>query len=58
MDGVMMEGVKYAEGERTKMKETDLVDKEEAKAKKREKKRKRKEREAGAKVCVNFLSRH
>ncbi|KAG5643333.1 hypothetical protein DXG03_001183 [Asterophora parasitica] len=43
--GVKEEGKKFAEGERGKMKVTDVVDKEEAREKKREKKRKRKERE-------------
>ncbi|KAF8062332.1 P-loop containing nucleoside triphosphate hydrolase protein, partial [Lyophyllum atratum] len=45
--GVKEEGQKFAEGERGKMKVTDVVDKEEAREKKREKKRKRKERESG-----------
>ncbi|KXN84023.1 ATP-dependent RNA helicase DBP4 [Leucoagaricus sp. SymC.cos] len=43
--GAQEEGQKFAEGERTKMKVTDVVDRQEAKDKKREKKRKRKERE-------------
>ena len=43
--GVMEEGRRYAEGERGRMKEGELQDKEEAREKKREKKRKRKERE-------------
>ncbi|RDB30847.1 ATP-dependent RNA helicase dbp4 [Hypsizygus marmoreus] len=46
--GVKEEGQKFAEGERGKMKVTDLVDKAEAREKKREKKRKRKEREITA----------
>ena len=39
------EGKKFAENERAKLMEVDVLDKEEAKEKKREKKRKRKERE-------------
>ncbi|KAI0718427.1 P-loop containing nucleoside triphosphate hydrolase protein [Cerioporus squamosus] len=42
---VMEAGRQFAEAERGKMKEVDVVDKAEAKEKKREKKRKRKERE-------------
>jgi len=38
-------GKKFAEGERSRMKERDVVDKQEEREKKREKKRKRKERE-------------
>ncbi|CAL1710035.1 unnamed protein product [Somion occarium] len=41
-------GKKFAESERSKLKELDVIDKEEAKEKKREKKRKRKEREREA----------
>ncbi|KDQ56841.1 hypothetical protein JAAARDRAFT_131946 [Jaapia argillacea MUCL 33604] len=44
---VMEAGKKFVEGERGKLKEADVMDKEEAKEKKREKKRKRKEREKG-----------
>jgi ATP-dependent RNA helicase DDX10/DBP4 len=43
--GAQEEGRKFAEGERTKMKVADVVDREEAREKKREKKRKRKDRE-------------
>ncbi|KAF5348907.1 hypothetical protein D9756_009812 [Leucocoprinus leucothites] len=43
--GAQEEGKKFAESERTKMRVTDVVDREEAREKKREKKRKRKERE-------------
>ncbi|KAJ7628689.1 ATP-dependent RNA helicase dbp-4 [Roridomyces roridus] len=43
--GVVEEGREFAEGERGKMREANVVDKEEAREKKREKKRKRKERE-------------
>lgn len=50
MEGVMGESAKYVEGERSRMKVADLVDKEEAREKKREKKRKRKDRENGDKV--------
>ncbi|KAF9011962.1 P-loop containing nucleoside triphosphate hydrolase protein [Cyathus striatus] len=59
--GVQEEGKKFAEGERGKMREADVVDKEEAKEKKREKKRKRKDREkavrfliCSATVCPEF----
>jgi ATP-dependent RNA helicase DDX10/DBP4 len=45
-------GKKFAEGERSKMKERDIVDKEEAREKKREKKRKRKEREKEARLLI------
>lgn len=44
-DHVKREGKKFAEDERLKIREVDIVDKAEAKEKKREKKRKRKERE-------------
>ncbi|KAF7292788.1 RNA helicase [Mycena indigotica] len=43
--GVKAAGDKFAEGERGKMKEATVLDREEAKEKKREKKRRRKERE-------------
>ncbi|KAF7329958.1 RNA helicase [Mycena kentingensis (nom. inval.)] len=43
MDGVKEVGMRFAEGERGKMKEATVVDREEAREKKREKKRKRKE---------------
>ncbi|KAJ6481779.1 ATP-dependent RNA helicase dbp-4 [Mycena sanguinolenta] len=43
--GVEEEGRRFAEGEKGKMQEANVRDKEEAKEKKREKKRKRKERE-------------
>jgi ATP-dependent RNA helicase DDX10/DBP4 len=43
--GAKEEGMKFAEGERSRMKVTDVVDKEEAREKKRETKRKRKEKE-------------
>lgn len=52
LEGANIEGKKFAEGERGKMKVTDLVDKEEAKEKKREKKRKRKDRENGVSYIV------
>lgn len=42
---VMEAGRRFMESERGKLREADLIDKEEAKEKKREKKRKRKERE-------------
>ncbi|KAI0786991.1 P-loop containing nucleoside triphosphate hydrolase protein [Abortiporus biennis] len=45
---VMEVGKKFAETERSKLRELDVIDKEEAKEKKREKKRKRKEREREA----------
>ena len=44
---VLEVGKEFAEGQRGKMKEVDVVDKMEAKEKKKEKKRKRKEREKG-----------
>ena len=44
-DDVKEAGKKFAESERSKMLEVDVLDKEEAKEKKREKKRKRKDRE-------------
>jgi hypothetical protein len=49
MEGAKQAGKQFAEGERGKIKERDVVDKEEAREKKREKKRKRKEKEKG--VC-------
>ncbi|KAJ3788741.1 P-loop containing nucleoside triphosphate hydrolase protein [Lentinula aff. detonsa] len=45
IEGVVEEGNQYAETERGKMKNADVVDKQEAREKKKEKKRKRKERE-------------
>ncbi|KAJ7057159.1 P-loop containing nucleoside triphosphate hydrolase protein [Mycena amicta] len=45
IEGVKEAGEKFAEGERGKMKEATVLDKEEAREKKKEKKRKRKERE-------------
>ncbi|ESK87527.1 dead box rna helicase [Moniliophthora roreri MCA 2997] len=45
MDGVVEEGKKYAELERSRMKDADVIDRAEAKEKRKEKKRKRKERE-------------
>ncbi|EEB95481.1 hypothetical protein MPER_05546, partial [Moniliophthora perniciosa FA553] len=45
MDGVVEEGKKYAESERSRMKDADVIDRAEAKEKRKEKKRKRKERE-------------
>ena len=45
IEGIREEGQKFAEGEREKMRTTDVIDKQEAREKKREKKRKRKERE-------------
>lgn len=47
VDGVMEAGRQFAEGERGKMKNTDIIDKREAREKKKAKKRKRKEREKG-----------
>jgi len=44
-EGVKEEGQKYAEGEREKMKVTNVIDKQEARSKKLEKKPKRKEKE-------------
>jgi ATP-dependent RNA helicase DDX10/DBP4 len=44
---VLEVGKEFAEGERGRMKELDVVDKMEAKEKRKEKKRKRKEREKG-----------
>lgn len=48
-------GKKFAESERGKMSEVDVLDKEEAKEKKREKKRKRKEREREVR-CFGILT--
>lgn len=45
-EGVLLEGVKYVQGQRGVMREADVVDKEQAREKKREKKRKRRERES------------
>jgi len=45
VEGVFEEGRKFAEGERGRMREADVKDKQEAREKKKEKKRKRKERE-------------
>ncbi|PFH53473.1 hypothetical protein AMATHDRAFT_137554 [Amanita thiersii Skay4041] len=45
LDGIQEEGQKFAQGERAKMKDADVIDKQEAREKKREKKRKRKEKE-------------
>ncbi|KAK2460753.1 hypothetical protein APHAL10511_007223 [Amanita phalloides] len=45
LEGIRAEGRKFAEGEREKMKTSDVFDKHEAREKKREKKRKRKEKE-------------
>ena len=53
---IMEAGRLFAEAERGKMKEVDVVDKAEAKEKKREKKRKRKERER--EVCCRHTSLH
>lgn len=53
--GAQEEGRKFAEGERTKMKVADVVDREEAREKKREKKRKRKERERAVSVLLGVL---
>jgi ATP-dependent RNA helicase DDX10/DBP4 len=54
LSGAQEEGRKFAQGERDKMKVTNVVDREEAKDKKREKKRKRKEREKEA-VSISCL---
>lgn len=48
--GAQEEGRKFAEGERSKMKVADVMDREEAKEKKREKKRKRKDRERAVSI--------
>lgn len=53
IEGVMKEGIKYAETGRGMMKIVDVVDKEEARDKRREKKRKRKDRERG--LAVRYL---
>lgn len=53
--GAQEEGRKFAEGERSRMKVADVMDREEAKEKKREKKRKRKDRERA--VSISSLSR-
>jgi ATP-dependent RNA helicase DDX10/DBP4 len=53
LESINQAGKKFAEGERGKMKETDAVDKEEAKERKREKKRKRKERGKGVSLRVH-----
>ncbi|KII91775.1 hypothetical protein PLICRDRAFT_173579 [Plicaturopsis crispa FD-325 SS-3] len=47
IEGAREAGKIFAEGERGRLKEADVIDKEEAKDKKKEKKRKRKEREKG-----------
>ena len=54
--GAQEEGKKFAEGERTKMKVTDVVDREQARTKKRERKRKRKERERAVSTALIALS--
>lgn len=48
------EGKKFAESERERLREADILDKEVAKDKKREKKRKRKEREREVRYTVLF----
>lgn len=53
--GAKEEGIKFAEGERGRMKVTDIVDKEEAREKKREKKRKRKDKEKGVSLFDRFM---
>lgn len=55
--GVAEAGRQFAEGERGKMKEATVLDKEEARDKKREKKRKRKEREKGVRGFRFFFLR-
>ena len=52
-DAVKEAGRRFAESERTRLKEADAHDKEQAKEKKREKKRKRREREHE----VSYLTR-
>ena len=52
-DDVQEAGRRFAETERSRLREVDVLDKSEAKAKKQEKKRKRKERER--EVCVHTL---
>lgn len=54
-DEVKEAGRKFAESERSRLKDADVFDKAEAKDKKREKKRKRKERER--EVCASIVSR-
>lgn len=54
--GAQEEGRKFAEGERTKMKITDNVDREEVRAKKREKKRKRREWERAVRTALVVFS--
>lgn len=56
-EGAKEEGQKYAEGEREKMKVTNVIDKQEARSKKLEKKRKRKEKEK-EKAVSSFQSNH
>jgi len=56
MDGAKEAGKKFAEGERGKMREVDVIDKAEAKEKKREKKRKRKQREKGVRYFMFSLA--
>ena len=56
LEGIKTEGNKFAEGERARMKATDVVDKEEAREKKREKKRKRKEKEQTVSLLNRKLS--
>lgn len=51
VEGIREEGERYVMGERGRMREADVVDKEEAREKKREKKRKRKGREAEAEAA-------
>ena len=52
VDEVKEAGRKFAESERGKLQQADVVDKAEAKEKKREKKRKRKEREREVCQCI------
>lgn len=55
VEGVFAEGRRFAEGERGRMQEADVRDKEEAREKKKEKKRKRKEREKGVSFSFDFF---
>ena len=56
-EGAKEEGRKYAEGEREKMKVTNVIDKQEARSKKLEKKRKRKEKEKAVSPFQSNYSR-
>jgi ATP-dependent RNA helicase DDX10/DBP4 len=57
LEGAKEAGKKFAESERSKMKDRDVLDKEEAKEKKRERKRRRKERENGVRASTHVVVR-